>query len=844
DDFKQSSELQFDYCYLETVQKLIADPAARESIKEMRAQRCNKLGELREYNDLTRQRAAEYFRDCKEALTDSEFGLLRDLAAYDVFQTVRIAAAEALYKKGLSADREKAQKIVFGLLTYPGFCMPHQDGADLVRERAARALVILNDYRPEVINALKLAVSDPFQNVKVAATEALKHLDQSLKNLDKVALPKSDFLSASAESRLAFLQRTIAENAAELGKAFKKERRDRALIRDLFYKISWRINELSWEYKYSLVKKKLVAEEEWHLFDFICSYLTVNPDVELENWVDVAAECGSLAKIMNGELKKGFDYPGLNKRLRPAFAYSQLTIIQQQITKFFELPFVADSNIDCHALLGLLMVVGEAAKRLEGLSVSLLEPVTDSFNITKDIRDLLEKKFPANLFTSAALIGNVCGSLAQLNEAINRLCKGQIAETVDINRAHFEQLLKLLEEESVFKYSEQAKLFFDGLRERPKQNLWLAYLRDVKRKDFLRGRFNIDDREFESVVGEVNKNKYLNLNKQQKQYLREIASRHLEGNKLLLSLLRLIGREKLSPDGISRFLKANKLDIPELEAAIPQGREDRAILLANLAERVGIEADNLLQLKEIFITLNKHRTQQDDFDRLLLDKIKRNPWLLNLTDKQIGFLEILNRDRAVSDQDDLDKILKENGVDPANIAKILQQENLGYSPKPYCNKFSYPKTADNEIIRIVRMIDKLINLLVAMKEKEPAIPFAELLRHNHHYQLALQLGVKAFGVIVKDQLGQQAKQQLLSSNSDELSAKHIRLLELFRNALAHRATEVDAHELAWFAEHWAIISYPRLRQIAAAPTDLPVTTSENQAEIVVTESMVAEHALL
>ena len=67
--------------------------------------------------------------------------------------------------------------------------------------------------------------------------------------------------------------------------------------------------------------------------------------------------------------------------------------------------FTPEQSIDCYALVGLLMTVGEGAKRLEGIRLELPKPVMNELNFIQKIRDSLEKKqLPANLFESHGLI--------------------------------------------------------------------------------------------------------------------------------------------------------------------------------------------------------------------------------------------------------------------------------------------------------------------------------------------------------------------------------------------------------------------------------------------------------
>jgi hypothetical protein len=846
-DYHAKAVLQFDYSYLESIAEFVVNDDQLIKFKNKQNHRKEILVNLRDSNDLIRQKSAESLRDLPESLKEDELNLLRDVATYDTYQTVRIAAAEALYIKGIKEDKDKSQKIVFDLLTYPGFGKPHQDGADLVRERAAKALVILKDCRPEVIKTLTYAMEDPFLNVREAAQNALEQLKQysgTLHNVPSVSIQSFD--PSSAEQKLDYLKKATTEQANALKNEFDKKPPDYNLIKKSFYLFSWRVNEISWGYKYKLKDKGLVSEEAWHLFDFICRYLTMNPDFDLSNWGELADECQKLSEIISTEKGTELKFPSLLNKIRPVYAQSQLKMIHQQMNNFFNssISFNSESSIDFYALLGLLMVIGEGAKRLEGIDPKLRESVMKELNGIKDIRDLLEKKLPGNLFNSPKLIGEVYTELKLLKESIDKYFQ-ESPEIIDISETKaLHQLLNLLEEEASYKYQEQAKIFFASIEDNQKE--LLKFLQEKNYASVLKNRFNIEFTLFEEAVNEEAKNQVQILSKDQKDNLINLVTNHLKDHPKLNALLKLIRSPKTKPNGIEQFLSSNKLNIPEIANILSAKSETSSAALSSISASSGLTKENILEVKKLFDTLDKHRSESD-FDTILFTKIKALPWLLNLNELQSKFLRILNQEETIGNQEALDELLKANRLDGDKINKILYTANLLYSPRPYYKKFAYPKVASNEILRIVRMIDALIKLLLQMKSNSSAAvesSFSEVIIANHTYQFAIQIAIKAFGVIVKDKLGEEAKQQLLANNTDELSAKHIRLLELFRNELAHLAAEVDPHQLVWFALQWAIISYPDIKQISIQSNKVISVPIKNQPEITITELMLTEHAIL
>ncbi|RYE11648.1 MAG: hypothetical protein EOP34_12055, partial [Rickettsiales bacterium] len=103
--------------------------------------------DLTQDNHLLRQETCEILKYSEQSLTTEELFIVCNLAKYDIYQTVRIAAAELLYLKKEVKTEEKIeyQKIIEQALSYPGLGNPHQDGADLVRARAAEAIVFLEE---------------------------------------------------------------------------------------------------------------------------------------------------------------------------------------------------------------------------------------------------------------------------------------------------------------------------------------------------------------------------------------------------------------------------------------------------------------------------------------------------------------------------------------------------------------------------------------------------------------------------------------------------------------------------------------------------------------------------
>ncbi len=85
-----------------------------------------------------------------------------------------------------------------------------------------------------------------------------------------LSLRKNDMLTT--QPRLNYLKDTICEQAEVIKNEFKKDTPNYELIKESFYLFSWRINEISWKYKYEM--KNVISEELWNLFNFIGRYLT------------------------------------------------------------------------------------------------------------------------------------------------------------------------------------------------------------------------------------------------------------------------------------------------------------------------------------------------------------------------------------------------------------------------------------------------------------------------------------------------------------------------------------------------------------------------------------------
>lgn len=841
--FKEST-LQFEYEYLKNIYNL--SYSGEEELKKIKLRieaRQKLLENLKDPYDVIRQKAAEKLRKSYKFLKEEELCLLRDLAKYDTFQTVRIAAAEALYIKGFDSDRSEAYKIIIELLAYPGLDNPNHDhdGAEIVRACAAKALGILNSDEPEIIKALNHAAQSSFQNVKIAAENALRQSKQSFNvQVNNV----SAFNESSSMPRQEFFKQAIAQYTKALMSEFKENNPNVFVIRKNFYFISWRVNELSWKYKYELKNKGLITEEIWHLFDFICVYLSANPNTDdLTKWQDIAEECNSLVQILSGTLLKPLNTPCLIKKIRPAFAASQLAIINQQITHFYNNnSFNAFERIHCYALLNLIMVIGESTKRLAGLDPELPKFIIDALSLIKDIRDLLEKKLPSNLFSAHELMINIYGSIDCLGKAIANFVNS-MTENNKMDLDSFKLLLNLLEEKSAYTCLEQAKIFFAGLI--GNQKSWLEWLQNGDYQSFLNNRFGINYEELKNATEQKTVSSKLNLSEIDKSELVSLINEEVTNSRLSQVLLKLIDNPKTLSKGLITFLDKNKIQIKKLRdicETASKGTDD--YLLSKLASNSNLTKDQLENLQSFFNKLNE-RTSNQDFGSVLFMKIKQLPWLLNLAPSQVQFLKVLDHTEEVSNKDALDSLLKLNNLEGNKINKLFDPGNLTYTPKPYYKKFSYPENKINQISSLVSMINNLVELLVDIKKIKSTETFTKLLNSDTLYQLALQLAIKAFGVIIKDKLDKEIKKRLLENNSRILSAKHIQLLELFRDQLAHRAIEVDVYELMRFALHWAVFSYPALKQqISSLLIATPLSIAKNRTEIIITENMLIDQALL
>ena len=138
------------------------------------------LEDLSSQNDLVREEAAEWLGKKHlwliDPLTAPESEQLLALARYDVYQTVRIAAAETLYLRADENIKLEMLKIIRNLLQYPGLNQPHHDGANLVRARAIEAIKDIRDSHSETLQALNYAIDDSFLEVRTAARDALRML--------------------------------------------------------------------------------------------------------------------------------------------------------------------------------------------------------------------------------------------------------------------------------------------------------------------------------------------------------------------------------------------------------------------------------------------------------------------------------------------------------------------------------------------------------------------------------------------------------------------------------------------------------------------------------------------
>ena len=125
---------------------------------------------------MIRQAAAESAYALSEQLLEHDYGSLWNMLHHDVYQTVRIAAAEALCLLKRDNQYGIARNTVLRLLSYPGIGQPHQSGAEFVRARAIEALIIMRDNHPDILVALAHAIRDEFEFVRERAREALVRL--------------------------------------------------------------------------------------------------------------------------------------------------------------------------------------------------------------------------------------------------------------------------------------------------------------------------------------------------------------------------------------------------------------------------------------------------------------------------------------------------------------------------------------------------------------------------------------------------------------------------------------------------------------------------------------------
>jgi hypothetical protein len=128
---------------------------------------------LKSSDDLLRMHAAELLAYAVPLNSDESTALHHCLA--DTHRTVRVAAAETLF---LNGERDHAYiDTCLEALTFPGFGMPHVEGAELVRARAAQSFAIFGDSSPRILEALNNARYDVYSNVRIAANSTLAQLN-------------------------------------------------------------------------------------------------------------------------------------------------------------------------------------------------------------------------------------------------------------------------------------------------------------------------------------------------------------------------------------------------------------------------------------------------------------------------------------------------------------------------------------------------------------------------------------------------------------------------------------------------------------------------------------------
>ncbi|MDF2964729.1 MAG: ankyrin repeat protein [Rickettsiaceae bacterium] len=142
--------------------------------------RSSLIENLKNEDDLFREYTAKALQYLASDLDGKEIETLRELSEYDVYQTVRIAAAETLYLKGNENDKIKAIKVITNLFSYPGPVEEYKEGADLVRTKAIESFLMLIQHNNALalnenqLNLLRNLMNfDAYQTVRIEAAKAL-----------------------------------------------------------------------------------------------------------------------------------------------------------------------------------------------------------------------------------------------------------------------------------------------------------------------------------------------------------------------------------------------------------------------------------------------------------------------------------------------------------------------------------------------------------------------------------------------------------------------------------------------------------------------------------------------
>lgn len=640
--------------------------------------------------------------------------------------------------------------------------------------------------------------------------------------------------SAINSPRVLFLKSRIRDYVKILKQEFDRSTLNQDIIIEKLCAVSWRINELGWPYKYKFLK--LVSEDQWHLLDYLCCHLSKNADVDLLKLKAVVDECEMVIEILDENINKTLESPGLIEVLGSSFASQHLSIIRENVKHFQSQPFDLTSSIECDALLGLITVVGESAKRLKMIEPSLPELAKKSFEIIAKIRDLLEKKSLQHLFQFPDFLQNIFNSLVSLSHDSDPKCQSILSSEKDFE--NFKKFLDLLEEESKLTRAEQEDIFSKSLS--TVQIEWLSFLHRGQLVDFFYKRFLLDYNAFSKSVTDSQQVARLNLDSSEIDSL--IAKMPVEvqeckkPNKGDAPFIKMLRSPKTTVESLYGFLKNNNLDSSWLNCT---DKTDEIESLSQFQTNQ-LSIEKLQKLRRVFSKISFDNSKEGVF---LI--IKESPWLLDLTDGQQRLIGLLEKKESVDSRETLDNFLMEQNLTGEIINQVLKSSDR---VMPYHAKFSYLDSPEKEINRLMMVIHKLVNILFLAKKKSPEKSFQELLSDNVHYKLALQMGIKNFGIFMKDKLNKEIKEKIVkylkTTSTLELSEKHFWLLERFRNILAHRATTIEVGELAWFALSWATLSYPELRskKNLLLSLNIPGVETFSNHEILLDESLIIPEA--